>query len=152
MNPLTGLNSFFRKLPVHLAVILMCVLWIDPNAWPFRDFLPFARSRRTTGWWTVFPSPTRSSGPTGIYAILRLLPRYQRHEHFFSKSFKPGGREPIPQCSQFVEYAQPAGQRRTAYGEHHSPCHAPGRPYVLSPVVTYLQTFPARGRQPASLR
>jgi alpha-glucoside transport system permease protein len=31
MNPLARFNRFFNKLPVHLAVILMCVLWIIPT-------------------------------------------------------------------------------------------------------------------------
>jgi alpha-glucoside transport system permease protein len=58
MKPLQRLNSFFGKLPLHIAVILMCLLWIIPT---FGLFITSFRPReavRTTGWWTVFlPQP-----------------------------------------------------------------------------------------------
>lgn len=64
MNPLERLNKFFSQLPVHLAVIIMCILWVVPT---FGLFVTSFRTReavRTTGWWTVFlPQPKPAGLP-----------------------------------------------------------------------------------------
>jgi len=58
MNPLAKLNQFFSRLPLHLAIIIMCLLWLIPT---FGLFVTSFRTRsavRETGWWTVFaPKP-----------------------------------------------------------------------------------------------
>ena len=58
MTPLNRLNNFLRKLPVHFAVILMCVLWLMPTLGLFVTSFRSREAVRTTGWWTVFlPAP-----------------------------------------------------------------------------------------------
>jgi len=59
MNPFERLNVIFRKLPVHLAVIIMCILWVIPTVGLFVTSLRSREAVRTSGWWTAFlPQPT----------------------------------------------------------------------------------------------
>ena len=58
MNPLGRLNKFFGKLPVHFAVIVMCLLWVIPTQGLFVTTFRSREAVRTSGWWTVIlPNP-----------------------------------------------------------------------------------------------
>jgi alpha-glucoside transport system permease protein len=57
MNPLRKLNQFFRSLPLHVAVILMCLLWIIPTLGLFVTSFRSRQAVRETGWWSVFSKP-----------------------------------------------------------------------------------------------
>jgi len=58
MIPFSRFNVFVRKLPVHVAIIIMCVLWIIPTLGLFVTSFRSREAVRTTGWWTVFvPQP-----------------------------------------------------------------------------------------------
>ncbi len=58
MNPLDRLNKFFSRVPVHVAVILMCLLWIIPTLGLFVTSFRSREAVRATGWWTVIlPQP-----------------------------------------------------------------------------------------------
>jgi alpha-glucoside transport system permease protein len=54
MTPFSKLNSIFRKLPVHLAIILMCIMWLVPTLGLFITSFRGREDVRTSGWWTVF--------------------------------------------------------------------------------------------------
>lgn len=56
MNPLAKLNQFFRRLPLHLAVIIMCLLWLIPTMGLFVTSFRTRAAVRETGWWTIFAS------------------------------------------------------------------------------------------------
>src|SRR5512138_1049068 len=63
MIPFSGFGKFVRKLPVHLALVIMCLLWIIPT---LGLFITSFRSRQAvleTGWWTVF-APKQVVGAT----------------------------------------------------------------------------------------
>ncbi len=58
MNPLARLNRLLGRLPLHLAVILMCVLWIVPTLGLFITSFRTRQAVNDTGWWTAFmPQP-----------------------------------------------------------------------------------------------
>ncbi len=57
MNPLARLNQFFGRLPLHLALIIMCLLWIIPTLGTFVTSFRSRNAVRETGWWTVFSAP-----------------------------------------------------------------------------------------------
>ena len=58
MKPLRGLNRIFRALPLHLALIIMVLIWIIPTLGLFVTSFRDKEAVRTTGWWTVFsPAP-----------------------------------------------------------------------------------------------
>jgi len=61
MKPLSRLNKIFRALPVNLALIIMCLLWILPTLGLFVTSFRAKEDVRTTGWWTVL-SPKKVEG------------------------------------------------------------------------------------------
>jgi alpha-glucoside transport system permease protein len=63
MKPLSKLNTFFGRLPLHLAIIIMCLLWIIPTLGTLVTSFRTPTAVRTTGWWTVF-SPPKPVGAT----------------------------------------------------------------------------------------
>ncbi len=62
MNPLDKLNKLLGRLPVHLALILMCVLWIVPTVGLFVTSFRTREAVRTSGWWTVFQPQPKAVG------------------------------------------------------------------------------------------
>ncbi len=54
MNPLARLNKFFSKVPLHLAIIIMVIMWLVPTLGLFITSFRSREAVRTTGWWTVF--------------------------------------------------------------------------------------------------
>jgi alpha-glucoside transport system permease protein len=59
MRPFEKLNKWFRKVPIHLALILIAVLWLLPTLGVFVTSFRSREAVRTSGWWTVF-SPAKS--------------------------------------------------------------------------------------------
>lgn len=64
MNPLARLNRFLGKVPVHLAVILMCVLWIVPTLGLFVTSFRTRQAVNDSGWWTAFLPQSKPVGQT----------------------------------------------------------------------------------------
>jgi alpha-glucoside transport system permease protein len=54
MRPWSGLNRFFNRLPLHLSLVLLAVLWVIPTLGVFITSFRSREAVRTTGWWTVF--------------------------------------------------------------------------------------------------
>ncbi len=58
MNPLARFNQFLGRLPVHIAVILMCLFWVIPTLGLFVTSFRTRQAVNDTGWWTAFlPQP-----------------------------------------------------------------------------------------------
>lgn len=62
MNPLARLNRVVGKLPLHLAVIIMCVLWVIPTLGLFVTSFRTRQAVNDTGWWTVFSPQPKAVG------------------------------------------------------------------------------------------
>jgi len=54
MRPFKNLNRIFRALPVNLALIIMCILWVLPTLGLFVTSFRNKEDVRTSGWWTLF--------------------------------------------------------------------------------------------------
>lgn len=54
MKPLTRLNRLLSRLPTHLAVVVMCIMWLIPTLGLFITSFRPREDVRTSGWWTVF--------------------------------------------------------------------------------------------------
>jgi alpha-glucoside transport system permease protein len=64
MKPFARLNRIFGRLPLHLAVIVMCVLWIAPTLGLFVTSFRTREAVRASGWWQAFlPQPQAVGGP-----------------------------------------------------------------------------------------
>lgn len=53
MKPLSRVNRILKKLPVNLAIILMCMMWLVPTLGLFVTSFRSREDVRTLGWWTV---------------------------------------------------------------------------------------------------
>lgn len=112
MNPLRNLNKIFKALPVNLALIFMCLLWVIPTLGLFVSSFRDKEAVRTSGWWTVFsPKPITgqveyttycaschgSSGKEIQQADLTdpgLISQYQRDYQLLSMLKKPINGQP----------------------------------------------------------
>lgn len=57
MNSFSKLNKILGRLPLHLALIIMCILWVIPTLGLFVTSFRGREAVRTTGWWTILSSP-----------------------------------------------------------------------------------------------
>ena len=151
MNPLAKLNLFFRRLPVHLAVILMCVLWIAPTLGLFVTSFRTREAVRTTGWWTVFlPQPQAVGKPEFTQycsachgANGRSLPSADLSNPALVNKFPSASsllvmlRQPVNGGPHLVNTTLPTNPRDALTN--------------LTPVVTYLQTLSGEGQSTGQL-
>jgi len=63
MIPFSRFRKFIGKLPVHVVLVVMCVLWIIPTLGLFVTSFRSREAVRTTGWWTVV-APKALTGQT----------------------------------------------------------------------------------------
>ncbi|MCZ7553129.1 MAG: ABC transporter permease subunit [Anaerolineales bacterium] len=63
MKPFSSLNRIFSNIPIHAALILLCLLWIVPTLGLFVTSFRPREDVRTSGWWTVF-QPRQVVGET----------------------------------------------------------------------------------------
>ena len=54
MRPFAGVRRLFNRLPIHLALLVLCILWIVPTLGVLVTSFRTREAVRTTGWWTVF--------------------------------------------------------------------------------------------------
>jgi len=60
-RPLSGLNRFLGRIPLHLAVILMCLIWLLPTLGLFVTSLRQFEDVNETGWWMATAPPRGTS-------------------------------------------------------------------------------------------
>lgn len=61
MKPLNRLSALLNKIPLHFALIFMCLLWLIPTVGLFVSSFRSREDVRTTGWWMTF-SPKEGQG------------------------------------------------------------------------------------------
>ncbi len=62
MKPLVKVNRFFSRLPLHLAIIIMCILWIIPTLGLFVTSFRSRQAVSNSGWWQVFLPQSQTVG------------------------------------------------------------------------------------------
>ena len=141
MRPLANLNRFLNQLPLHVAVILMCVLWIAPTLGLFVTSFRTREAVRTTGWWATFLPQPKAVGQqeyTQYCAAChgadgKLLPGADLSSPAVANKFPSA-------ASLLVMLKQPVNG-----GPHLVNTPLPTTPRdaltKLTPIVTYLQTL-----------
>ncbi len=61
MTPFSRIKNILNRLPVNLAVIVMCLIWIIPTLGLFITSFRNSEDVRTSGWWTAF-APRKVAG------------------------------------------------------------------------------------------
>lgn len=147
MNPLARLNQFLRKLPVHLALVVMCLIWVIPTLGLFITSFRTRQAVRETGWWTALSS----SKPVG-----------QAEYNMYCASCHGTDGKKIPTAdlsdpNVVNQYNRSINLlvdlKKPVNGGPHLvnptlPDNATQAQAILSPVLTYMQTL--SGQQPAS--
>jgi alpha-glucoside transport system permease protein len=54
MNGFSKLNGFFNKLPTHLAIVILMLIWIVPTVGLLVTSFRPSQAINSSGWWTVF--------------------------------------------------------------------------------------------------
>jgi alpha-glucoside transport system permease protein len=146
MNPLARLNKFLGRLPVHFAIILMCVLWVVPTVGLFITSFRPREAVRTSGWWTIF--------------VAKPVPGKDEYTTYCASCHGPSG-DAIPAADlsdpTLVDlYPRPANllldlQKPINGGSHLVDPLLPEKPKdamdTLSPIVTYLQDLSGQDSQ-----
>ncbi len=96
MKPLARLNRFFSRFPLHLAVILMCVLWIIPTLGLFVTSFRSREAVRTTGWWDTFLPKPQTVGQPEYTKYCAACHGSDGKKLPGGRSFQPDAGEPIP--------------------------------------------------------
>ncbi|MFH1524540.1 MAG: ABC transporter permease subunit [Chloroflexota bacterium] len=146
MNPLRRLNLFLRRLPVNLALILMCTLWVIPTVGLFVTSFRPREAVRTSGWWTVFSARTQP-GKTEYST-------YCASCHGATGNAIPGADLSDPKVVD--QFPRPASllielQKPVNGGPHlidpQLPTDAKAAMETLSPIATYLQSISGQASQ-----
>jgi alpha-glucoside transport system permease protein len=146
MKPLAKLNRFFNQLPLHFAVILMCVLWIAPTLGLFVTSFRTREAVRTTGWWTAFlPKPQAVGEPeytqycTSCHgANGKSLPGADLSNPAVANKFPSAAsllvmlKQPVNGGPHLVNPTLPAAPRDALT--------------KLTPIITYMQTLSGQGQ------
>jgi alpha-glucoside transport system permease protein len=148
MKPLARLNQLFRRLPLHLAVIIMCVLWLIPTLGLFITSFRSRQAVRETGWWTVFTRSTQvgeaeyatycaschgadgTAIATANLADPSLVDQYTRSINLLVDLKKPVNNGPHLVNPQL-------------------PANATEAQAILSPILTYMRTLSGQGQTQA---
>jgi alpha-glucoside transport system permease protein len=151
MKPLTRLNRFFSRLPLHLALIIMCLLWLTPTLGLFVTSFRTREAVRTTGWWQVFlPQPKAVGQPeyTQFCAAChgsdgKALPAADLSNAALVNKFPSAAsllimlKAPINGGAHLVNSPLPTAAKDALTS--------------LTPVVTYLQTLSGQGQATGKL-
>ncbi len=140
MNPFKSLNRFFSRLPLHLAIILMCVMWLAPTLGLFATSFRTREEVRSTGWWTI-ALPKEQTGQKE-YAL------YCAACHGTDGKSLPGANLSDPALTAQYPRANrllAALRQEINGGAHLIDPPLPEKPAealeLLPPIVTYMQTL-----------
>ncbi len=140
MNPLAKLNNFFRSLPLHLAVIIMCILWVVPTLGLFATSFRTRNAVRETGWWTIFsPQPVVGKVEYDTYCA-------SCHGADGTKIANANLADPKIANSFTRSINLLVDLRKPINGQPHLinpqlPSNATQAQAILAPILTYMQSF-----------
>jgi alpha-glucoside transport system permease protein len=151
MKPFSRFNRFFSRVPLHLAVIIMCVLWIIPTLGLFVTSFRSRQAVSTTGWWETFLPQPQAVGK----------PQYTQYcaacHGANGKSISAADLSSPTLVNQYPSAASLLLMLRKPVngGPHLLNTPLPTAPTTalntLTPIVTYLQTLSGQGQNTTRL-
>lgn len=141
MNPLARLNRFFGRLPVHLAVIVMCLLWIIPTLGLFITSFRSREAVRTSGWWTVFLPQPRAVGQPEYTQYCAACHGSDGKAIASANLANPELVNGFPSAASLLIMLRKPVNGAPHLANPPMPANPDGALQVLTPVVTYLQTL-----------
>jgi alpha-glucoside transport system permease protein len=145
MKPFTRLNLFFKRLPLHLAVIIMCVLWLAPTLGLFVTSFRTREAVRTSGWWQVFLPQPKAVGQPEYTQYCAACHGVDGKTLTAADLSSPDLVNNFPSAASLLVMLRAPINR----GPHLINPVLPSTPKdalnILTPVVTYLQTLSGQG-------
>jgi alpha-glucoside transport system permease protein len=140
MNPLAKLNRFFGHLPLHLAVVVMCILWIIPTLGLFITSFRTRQAVRETGWWTIFfPQPVVGQSEYNTYCASchgangKKIPNADLAD--------PAVRAKFVRAINLLVYLKQPINGAPHLVDPQLPTNATQAQEILAPILTYMQTL-----------
>lgn len=147
MRPLSALNRFFRKAPVNIAVILMCILWIIPTLGLFVTSFRTREAVRTTGWWTVLAGKPKVLGEPEYQTYCASCHGADGKAITAADLSDAGVVNQYPSASSLlVMLRQPINGNEVHLKETPLPTNTKDAISTLSNVTTYLQSLSGQGQ------
>ncbi|HTX78324.1 MAG TPA: ABC transporter permease subunit [Longilinea sp.] len=147
MKPWSHLNSILRKLPVHLAVILMCILWLIPTLGLFITSFRSREAVRTTGWWTVFLPQPQAVGEPEYTQYCASCHGANGTSISSANLSDPAVVNQYPSAASLLNMLKQPVNGAPHMGDISLPATPKDALNTLTPVVTYLQTLSGQGQQ-----
>jgi alpha-glucoside transport system permease protein len=150
VKPFSRLSLFFSRVPLHLAILVMCLLWILPTLGLFVTSFRTREAVRTTGWWATFLPKPKAVG-------LSEYNTYCAECHGTDGKKLPNADLSNPTLvNQFPSAASLLLMlRKPVNNGPHLTTPLPTAPSdalnALTPIVTYLQTLSGQGLNTSKL-
>ncbi len=140
MKPLSRLNSFFRRLPLHFAVIIMVALWLVPTLGLFITSFRSRAAVRETGWWTVF-APRQVAGQAEYTAYCASCHGADGKKIPTADLSNPEVVNQYPRSINLLIDLQKPVNGAPHLVNPTLPTNATQAQAILSPILTYMQTL-----------
>ncbi len=150
MKPFSRLNHILRNLPVHLALIIMCLLWILPTLGLFVTSFRSREAVRASGWWTILQRE-QQPGQAGYETYCASCHGPRGDALAEADLSDPALIAKYPRANRLL----PVLKQEINGMPHLSDPALPENPKdaldTLTPIVTYLQTLSGESDQTARL-
>lgn len=149
MKPFGRLNRFLARLPIHLALLIMCTMWILPTLGLFVTSFRPREDVRTSGWWTIF-QPRKQVGRTEYLTYCASCHGENGKAIPTADLSKPEIVNQFPRSASLLAMLNRPINNAPHLGTQASLPSTPREALdVLSPVVTYLQALSGQGTSTA---
>ena len=140
MSPLEKLNNFFNRLPLHLAVVVMCLLWVVPTVGLFVTSFRSRQAVRESGWWSVFAKqPVVGQSEYDTYCA--SCHGADGKEIATSDLSNPAVAADYTRAINLLVYLRDPTQGHPQLDNPPLPSNATQAQEILSPILTYMQTL-----------
>jgi alpha-glucoside transport system permease protein len=151
MKPLDRLNRFLGRLPVHAAIIIMCLLWIIPTLGLFVTSFRTREAVRTTGWWTVFLPQGKPAGESEYNQYCSACHGSDGKAIPAADLSNPDLVNQYPSSSSLLVMLRNPINNQPHLSNPALPSTPKDALAILSPIVTYLQTLSGQGQKTSQL-
>lgn len=150
MKPFSRINQLFSRLPIHLALIIMCTLWILPTLGLFITSFRPREDVRTSGWWTVF-LPKQQIGKTEYTTYCASCHGTDGKAISTADLSNPEVVNQFPRSASLLAMLnQPIHGAPHLDRQQPLPTNTRQALDTLSPIITYLQTLSGQGGSSAT--
>jgi alpha-glucoside transport system permease protein len=147
MRPWSKLNRFFNRLPLHLSLVLLALLWLIPTLGVFITSFRTREAVRTTGWWTVF-LPSHPAGEQEYGTYCASCHGAQGDALAEANLSDPAVVDKYPRSASLLVYLRKDINGKPHLQDPQLPENPRDAQAALAPIISYMQVLD--GEKPAS--